>query len=172
MSHIKKAGTLLLQVFFKLENKCIHFSTMKNVISSSKDAEASATLQAKYRVFLKTQSLHLNLSFSFLIKSSLSHPAGPWRNWEAADQEVHWRRKEGLREIDRAEGWASVCGEVHFVGVGARGHIHLVQAWRAELEDRNKKKKKNDRWCEVNYENSTVVQSKMQLISQNTLATT
>lgn len=91
-------------------------------------------------MFLKTQSLLLSLSFS-LIKSSLSHPAGPWRNWEAADQEVHWR-KEGLREIDRAEGWACVCGEVHFVGVGARGCIHLIQAWWAELEDRNKTFKK------------------------------
>jgi len=99
---------------------------MKNIIFNSKDAEASTTLQ----VFLKIQSL-------LLIKSSLSHPAGPWRNGEAADQEVHWR-KEGLREIDRVEGWACVCGEVHFIGVGARGYTHLIQAWWAELEDRNK----------------------------------
>lgn len=69
---------------------------------------------------------------------ALARTASNWRDWQATKKQVHGRKK-GLQKTDRAESWASVRSEVHFVGVGAgRQSWGITVAWRTRQRAKKK----------------------------------
>lgn len=48
----------------------------------------------------------------------LTWAAGDWRDWQAAEKEVHGGQ-QGLQKTDGAESRASMWGKVDFIGIGA-----------------------------------------------------
>lgn len=72
----------------------------------------------------------------------LTGAAGDWRDWQAAEKEVHGGQ-QGLQETDGAERRASMWGKVDFIGIRAgRLKERLILTAGAEGKEAKKKKKK------------------------------